>query len=486
VSANTRTLNTAIATVGSSATGGTVCLPAGTYFLAPPDLRAAEVTSVLIDVNNLTLWGAGMDGSKGGTRLRTRSTWSLVDGNVVRGVGLWIKGTPSLPARQNITVRDLELDGGAGYTGNYGWPADPATGDGWDLSHKGIIVSANANVDNVTLERVWVHAYRGEVIYAGGSGMGRLTLRGVRSEDTNASTYNVTAQATVEDSYFGKSRFWIEIGTAFGGKSGTFRNNTFADASIQDGIALTQGDGGAQTYLFEGNRFERCPGAAFAFLGGIGGPVTVRGNTFVDCGGFFTSLAPNPLPAADARNQNITFENNTLSGGPYLANFFGTDRTIVVRGNTFDGKGGATAVFYCCGNFQNLTVEGNTFKNLRGPERSGDFSGTRPLFQNNTYTNLEIREGQSSVRLYGDNGTLSPLFERSWVTAQPGSVTGLILDVSRYPDGQETTIEVRAGTVQLPASAPTYQLLAARTLTAGSQLRLRFNAAQNKWLEVSP
>ncbi|MCS6848945.1 MAG: right-handed parallel beta-helix repeat-containing protein [Anaerolineae bacterium] len=487
IAANTATINRAIAEVGRAG-GGTICLPPGTYHLAPADLRTFPVAAVIVNADNITLWGAGMDGSRGGTRLRTRSEYSVINGSVVRGAGLWILGTQGGSPRRNITLRDFELDGGAGFTGNFGWPADPTTGDGWDITHKGIVLAADDNVDQVTLERVWVHSYRGEVIYAGGMGLGRVTVRGIRSEDTNASTFNMTGVLSVEDSYFGKSRFWIEIGTHFAGKSGVFRNNTFKDAARDGAIALAQGDGSVQPYTFENNRFENCGGATFYFGGGVGGPVQIRNNTFVGCGGIFTGYAPNPLPGGRPENQNITFENNTLEGGGYLAYFFGTDRNIVVRGNTFrnpqPNKAAATAVFYCCGNYQGVVVENNTFINMRGPEQTAAFGGERPLFRNNRYQDIEIRDGQGGAALYGNNGYLRPLFEQSWVASLVGNVSGLNIETTAYPDGQETTISVEAGTISLPAVSASYELSGPRVLTTGSTLKLRFSKAKGKWIEA--
>jgi hypothetical protein len=484
---NTETINTAIARMGQAG-GGIVCLPSGTYHLTPPNLNAQFVTSVWIDANNVTLWGAGMDGRKGGTRLRTRSDYSVIKGKVMRGVGIWIKGTQTAP-RTGIVLRDFELDGGSGFSGNFDWPANTQSGDGWDITHKGIILSVDDQVDNVLLERVWVHSYKGEVIYAGGAGMGRLILRNIRSEDTNASTYNATAAALVEDSYFGKSRFWIEIGTAFPGKSGIFRKNTFQNAQKDVGaIALAQGDGGTQPYTFEDNRFENCNGGpAFYFGGGVGGFIHIRRNVFTNCGGIYTGYAESALPSGKPENQNIVFENNTLQSGGFLAVLLGTDRNVQIRHNTFSNPGQqnlSTAVVYCCGNYQKVVVANNVFKNMRSPERSATFTGERPLFVDNTYDNIETRESQGGAVIYGNNGYLQILFEQSWVQVVPPSANGIDLEVVGYPDGQETTIVVRGGSLVLPAIGPTYELFLPKTLKAGDKLKLRFSKTKNKWIET--
>ena len=491
VAANTITLNRAITDVGNAG-GGTICLPAGTFYLAPPQLTGNYVTSILIDKNNITLWGAGRDASQGGTKLRTRSDFSVINGNVVRGVGLWIRGTSvENNPRQNIVLRDFELDGGAGFTGNFGFPADPATGDGWDLSHKGIILSADEWVTNVTLKNVWVHSYRGEVIYAGGINLGRVLLDRVKSEDTNASTYNMTAEATVLNSEFGRSRFWIEIGTIFTGKSGTFINNYFHDANVDSAVVLAQGDLSVQPYRFEGNRFDRCPGSSFLFGGGVGGPVLIRGNSFKQCGGLITTYAPNPYPQARPENQNITFENNRMTDGGWLAYFLAIGQNITIRNNrvvnTTGNPGATTAVSYCCSNLQNVLIENNTFENTRTPEQSADVNaGERPLFRGNNYLNPEIRELQGFVIISNAAPTVRTVYEESFIQAtQPNVVVQLL--TGNYPDGQEVSFTggSTANPVRFVTGAATYQVNAERRLTGAQTLKLRFNRAQNKWLETS-
>jgi hypothetical protein len=491
VAANTATIDLAIATLGKAG-GGTLCLPAGNFHLAPPKLDVSPVTSVLIDYDAITLWGAGMDGSGGGTKLSTRGDFSIVNGAVVRGVGIWIRGTSdALAPRKNVTLRDFELDGGSGYTGNFGWPADTTTGDGWDITHKGIILSADDNVDQVTIDHVWVHSYKGEVIYAGGMGLGRVTVTGIRSEDTNGSTYNITANATVTGSEFGKSRFWIEIGTMFKGKAGTFTNNVFHDANVDGAIALAQGDLGDQPYLFENNRFERCPGASFLFVGGVGGPVTIRNNTFTDCAGIETSSYGHPTTDPAGQNQKIAFEGNTLTGGGFLVNLLGHGRDLSIKGNTFTNpktdKGAATAAFYCCTDLTSGVIESNTFDNMRTPEQtSGISAGERPLFRSNTYKNAETRFAQGHTQISSGSPTITPVFEQHIVDAAAPNVVA-VMSIDRYPDTQTVAITGGSPTnpVKFAAGAATYQVAADRTLDGTRTLTLRFDKGAGKWTEVS-
>src|SRR5262249_40059284 len=151
--------------------------------------------------------------------------------------------------------------GGAGFTGCYDWVGDQP--NCWDITHKGIIVGWDALLDNVTLQDIYVHSYRGEVLYTGGAGVGKLTVTRVKSEDSNASTFNLYgAQLLVRNSEFGKARFWMELfaRTNTGGFSSNqmvFRNNYFHDNNADAGISITQGDGSAMKFVFENNRFAR-------------------------------------------------------------------------------------------------------------------------------------------------------------------------------------------------------------------------------------
>lgn len=65
-----------------------------------------------------------------------------------------------------------------------------------------------------------------------------------------------------------------------------------------------------------------------------------------------------------------------------------------------------------------------------------------------------------------------------------GNVSGLNIETAAYPDGQETTISVEAGTISLPTVSASYELSGPRVLTAGSTLKLRFSQARGKWIEA--
>ena len=130
--ANSSAINNTIIAAGQAG-GGTVQIPAGTYSLTAPTWGSC----IMIDYDNITLKGAG----KTQTTLMTR-------GNFVPGTpggranGIRIVGTASASApRKNITISDMEMNGGAGWTGTYTLDYTNGVDDGWDMSHKGIILA---------------------------------------------------------------------------------------------------------------------------------------------------------------------------------------------------------------------------------------------------------------------------------------------------------------------------------------------------------
>ena len=483
VSANTVTLNRALDEVGKSG-GGSVVLPAGVYYLAPTEneIKGGGGAAIHIRHDHMTLRGAGI----GKTVLRTRSEWTVEKGAVVRGSGIRIEGTHwEGGPRHDITLAGFELDGGAGFTGHFDWPASVKDGDGWDITHKGIILSVDDFVDDVTLDSVYVHGYRGEVIYAGGLGLGKVRLSHVKSEDTNASTFNITADFIAEDCEFGKGRFWVEIATRGSKKSGTFRRCRFHDASVT-GIALCQGDGGAQPYLFEDCTFENAPGV-FGMYGGVGGPVVIRGNTFTHAG---TILSSGYSPGAIVNvNKGVLMEGNQAVHCGALVSFTAQATDWVIRKNTFSGldpanPGLSTAVVYGAAVISHCAITDNQFTDCRTPEQSAWIKGERPLFLRNTYKNSEQRSLQGVFSITADQTKVTPHFEEVTVYSSDAKITPE-LETAGYPDGQELVI--RGGKPDAPVKfstkAASYTVKSQHSLKGAGSLHFKFDRKASKWVE---
>lgn len=486
IAENSVTLNRALDKVGKGG-GGEVALPAGVFYLAPTRDEIAKgggAAAIHIRYSHLTLRGAGI----GKTILRTRADWSVVDGKVVRGNGIRIHGTdnPGAP-RRDITLAAFELDGGAGFTGNFAWPASAKDGDGWDITHKGIVLSQDDCVEGVTLASVYVHSYRGEEIYAGGLGLGKVRLSRVRSDDTNASTFNITADFTAEDCEFGKSRFWVEIATLGTKKSGTFRRCYFHDASVT-AVTLCQGDGGPQPYLFEDCRFENTPGV-FGLYGGVGGPVVIRNNTFTRAG---VVLSSGYGPGAKMNgNSAVLMENNQAIHCSMLVNFTANATGWVIRKNTFTGldptnPGLSTAAVYGAANITHCAITDNQFADCRTPEQSAWIKNERPLFLRNIYKNTESRSLQGVFTLAGDQSKVTPHFEEVTVYASDPKAA-VEFETAGYPDGQLLT--VRGGSAKAPVKfipgAASYAVKSPRILKGAGAFQFRFDRKTSKWVEIT-
>src|SRR6202012_2603931 len=107
---------------------------AGGYMCLPPHQANREAPCIEINGDNITLNG---DPQK--TRIWTRGAYSLSAQKVFRGKGVVIASDHH--PHSHITITNLWFDGSTrGYSGLSGttFPANPQTGDGWDIEHQGI------------------------------------------------------------------------------------------------------------------------------------------------------------------------------------------------------------------------------------------------------------------------------------------------------------------------------------------------------------
>lgn len=155
---------------------------------------------------------------------------------VWRGGGIYVQGDPPPTPPQPRTVARLELDrlvlqGNRQHTGNYAWPADPVTGDGWDTSDKALWVQ-DCMVGTIVCRDVDMIGWRGEVLYLAGldNAVERLEMTRCRLLTSNGSILNpgVNCEIMAEDCEFGDG-FQAQEDT---GKSRAhFRNCLWRDCS---------------------------------------------------------------------------------------------------------------------------------------------------------------------------------------------------------------------------------------------------------------
>ena len=425
----------------------------------------------------------------------------LVDGSVFRGTGIRVLGAPCCdgsPPQSNITLRDFELNGQSGYTGNFGWPANPETGDGWDTSHKGISLGSNRRTEDVTIKDVAVRSFKGEMVYyAGADWLKNVLVDNIISEDTNASTMNISGEnITIRNSEFGLSRFWVEVGMKHKDKDMYFHDNYFHDARLTRAFAFSAGDENDAIITVEDNVFEDCnfgefpSEQLFQFTGSTSGNILIQNNQMINCGGIITTATP---AADDSRNYDITFTNNDIStnGGAVFYFFTGTE-DITVSNNTIvqaDGASIPTSVLFGGQSKINTVVENNIFDfdGGRTPERAFDMADDQafqPLFRNNIYINTTTRGNQGRGSIYISSAPKRPLFEQTVIEIREDNAN-FALTTTNHPDDQPTTIIFdRNFSTFLPANHATYQLNSDKTVTGGDTLDLEFDASLGKWVEV--
>ncbi|WP_156176316.1 Ig-like domain-containing protein [Hymenobacter terrenus] len=370
------------------------------------------------------------------------------------------------------------------------------TGDGWDISHKGIFLSNNDYVNNVELQNLYVHHYRGEILYTGGPNVGRLHVNNVRTENTNGSDFNLYgADLLVENCEFGgPSRFWMELLARpnqgnYATDQAVIRNNYYHDALGGTGIVLTQGDYLPYEFTFENNRIENGSFGAWGLYGGVAGPVNIAHNTITNCAGPVLEFGEAPGWLNNGGSANVTFEHNTITKSASLVSFFAKQRNIAVRNNTFTGYSAAnpglsTSVFYGASDLINGVVEGNLFTNCRTPEQTTGIGNERPLFRNNSYANAEWRELQGYYNITPGNLNVTPHFEYIAIAA---SVPNLVPRFETVGYANDQRLEVFAGSVSNPVRFATgqasYYVAQDRVLDGTQSLFLHFDGTQGKWVE---
>jgi hypothetical protein len=520
---NSNTLNSAIVSMGIL-DGGTILLPEGTFYLGT-DLTVNN-RAITIGFDNITISGAGMHK----TILRTNGKWN--SNLKKRGHGVVIDGTKSGNPLTNITLKNFQLDGQSGWTGKYKWPADPLTGDGWDITHKGIAM-INTQVSNVIIENVYVHRFKGEILYTGGMKVGNVTVRGCKLADTNGSCFNLYgANLLIENTEFsGPTRFWVEL-TARANQGGyptnktVFRNNTFKNAVGNIGFAIGScGDGSSHEVVVDSNTFEDAPSGVFLWGGGAVGPYTITKNTFKNIGGTFNESTGALMdieygggiePGVRNFNKNITFSNNkiekcsgplvTFSGswasGAYNSpgyeeienviidtNYFewnttenNKDRAIIEYGSTNSWVDNAKVSYL----LKNVCITNNHFVNGLNPTQVGIVNtGTRPKFVGNNYSNVTYTAGNGVFAISANSPKIIPVFDKVQVFADTDLVTA-VMETNQYSDGSE--IEITGGTkqarIKFALSAPTYMVTKERILAGSDTLVLKFNSNLQRWVET--
>jgi hypothetical protein len=490
VAENTRTIQAALDDVGTRG-GGTVLVPVGTWRVSAPNMNADWPSALLIRHNGVTLAGAGMTGSNRTTLVfhgmyRVDSTGQAFG----RGHGIRFVGTGSnADPRRNCGIRDIELDGDGrderdvgGYTGtgNIDWISEDGIKYGWDTGHKGIIVTANDCLDAISIERVDVHDFRGEVVYGGGFGLRRLTIRNSRIANSQADLMSLTADLICEDTVFDRTAMaYTENSLILANAAMVFRRCTFS-RSDRHGVVLAQSPRTLPippgvSALIENCTFSSSPEGACLFGGNA--DVVIRDNRFTD--------VVKPL-FVSADNLRCEFAFNTIRGVTTpcgIAILWAQQRDFYIHHNLLVnssslGRDGTCLIY--SDDLSGIRFEHNTIARGRTPEQSSTLGTERPRIRRNVYDDCEDRHST----FYVNGTTVVPKGDQCWVwNATTSATVDASLATTQYVDGHELLVTGGTPTrkVRLPKASPNLVLAADILLDGSTSARFVFNGSDRKW-----
>lgn len=169
---------------------------------------------------------------------------------VWRGGGLFLLGDLTEPAGPRALARvelhRLILRGNRQRTRQHHWPADPATGDGWDVTDKAVWLQ-DSFAGEIVMRDVDCIGWKGEIVYLAGAAdaVERVDLARCRFLTSNGSAFNpgVNAAVTARDCEFGDC-FQAQEDTAK--TRASYTNCVWLDC---DHMGLGGGGGAAQSSL---------------------------------------------------------------------------------------------------------------------------------------------------------------------------------------------------------------------------------------------
>ena len=297
-------------------------VPPGTYDLAPAPGGGRQPGHSCLEIrrSNVVLRGAGRHLTTlrchvAGRRDPARS-WELPGGAVWRGNGIELVG----PSVEHVTVRGLRLTGMSprdlgrypvwGVETGQPFPANPTTGEGWDLTNKGVMIGNGTRRDDIVLDDLEIDSFRGELVYYGGDGLGRITIRDSYLHDSIGDAISTGGDLTVvddeiaftenaiEDTPLGRTQI-VDRNYAHDNKIGFVFANNIAPAA-----------GGAGRVLITGNRLFRNYRGAVWVRGGIQGLLASH-NDMADSG-LGTSAAVFIASAYGYGPADVTIEGNVI------------------------------------------------------------------------------------------------------------------------------------------------------------------------------
>jgi parallel beta-helix repeat protein len=447
--------------------GATLYFPAGVYNFAPQDIdegwspetfKSGKTYAVFsLSFSNVALVG---DGPK--KTILSFHTLGMTDpathfwrtgesySKIKRGAAFIIWGGTALT---NIQLRDMRVTGNAPATGDATVGGNPTTGDGWDLTNKGMVIFGRVPPDNVVLDNVEFDSFRGEILWCGGGGK-RITIANCYIHDSNASAISMSADVYVANTRIAQTYNGFENFAVDGNQKTVIINSLidgfWGNSRTHNGVVFI-GVSNSGLYV-SGCTIQNC--ANGIYLAEFADNITIQGNVFSDnLSSDIFWKAFDLYPKISKVHYNNTWIDSNLFQAP--ATHRGQaiydpvardtpQHNLVVSNNIFtqvdkffvDSSGGITPE-----NRSNFEIFGNQFISGRLWEDVGP-RGNRALWHDNDFGGLQLEVANS----YSEKPVVvnvdppgAPLYRINAFWSADSTIS-LAKSVSLYPAGFELTL----------------------------------------------
>jgi hypothetical protein len=415
------------------------------------------------------------------------TTWlnepNIGQGDIIFRGGAFRVGN-STQVIENITFANLRLTGNCTATLDHTVGGVQATGDGWDMSHKGIIIGGAYAVPGFIIRNCYLDRFRGEIVYAGGTEPTEISVIETIIEECNASAHACSAiclldQVVFRDVYNAVECYAVGVGQRITASHCTFERTSVTKPGTH-GIVYEGRPGCSSDALIQQCVFNGVYRAIY--IAGGCDQVVIDNCDFIDNGScIFIGAAGD-----DKHFYNIDIGNcdfNTPNGVAIVFNSYGLEsENITIHDNNVVAK-----IFLSdtASNRTNCLVTENIINaDLVYAIEAGNVN--RALWVNNIYPFALLwphcKSGTDRQDIYEATGTIQP--SREYFVTQifgSGSCSITITGLNLYPPGYVVTIE-RFGTATRAASFlpnPTWNTFTEPVnLFVGQPVYLRLNVDQ--------
>ena len=440
---------------------------------------------------------------------------------VWRGSGIFIRGGRSAAAAPGpVTIRctgrpgSCLIDGGSGAgTRVYTIPASPATGDGWDITQKGVQQENDAFHGDLTLDGLEIRGFKGELQYQSGHHNGALTVRNCYLHDGNGDGLNPSDPTTLQVDHVQINNVfqWIEGTAGYNSvvrnvtsndtpSGGTLAGGSFGDITTVNGfkyggngVTLVRKGQGTPWLTLHKVTIQNATRNAFLVGSYIRGDIALIDSAIgLSAGGRGSpwSNITNVDLEITAHADNATLGNVFyINGGPVGPQYVDTIDDVRITAHaeaTPAGRAGGhvwSMPFAWGGGIgPHVVIENSSFEAKRYP--SATFKTDRfPLQRNNSY--VWRGDASGSYARVDKDAVVSPTSEVFFLASAPGGPHSIGLTTSGYAVGQRIRLLAKdlhgAITLRGAGMAPGEGGQAPRLTHDGQEIDVRFDARAGVW-----